>query len=156
MCSQISGAKASSRIHETLKVTLGRTQVAGRDKDSKHRFFYAQRMKYERRAPPHHTETTEAAQEIAMATRRRVSMSAYCLLLMLLAVLLHHRAATQSRPEGEAALLLQIKHAWGDPPVLAAWSATAASAAGAHCHWPYVDCRVRLVRARHQPCPRQN
>ncbi|KAG0522543.1 hypothetical protein BDA96_07G046300 [Sorghum bicolor] len=34
-----------------------------------------------------------------------------------------------------------MKHAWGDPPALAAWTWTAAtSAAGAHCRWPYVQC----------------
>jgi kinase len=37
----------------------------------------------------------------------------------------------------EAQLLLQIKRAWGDPPVLAGWNASAASA---HCTWPYVAC----------------
>ena len=43
-------------------------------------------------------------------------------------------AAAQSR---SADLLLQMKRAWGDPPVLAAWSA---SAAGAPCSWPNVAC----------------
>ncbi|WVZ54935.1 hypothetical protein U9M48_005668 [Paspalum notatum var. saurae] len=38
---------------------------------------------------------------------------------------------------GEAALLLKIKSSWGDPPALAGWNA---SAAGAHCDWPYVWC----------------
>ncbi|CAO2187007.1 unnamed protein product [Urochloa humidicola] len=33
-----------------------------------------------------------------------------------------------------------MKRAWGDPPALAAWSAAAASSAGEHCRWPYVDC----------------
>ncbi|CAD6266165.1 unnamed protein product [Miscanthus lutarioriparius] len=42
-------------------------------------------------------------------------------------------------PVGEAELLLQMKRAWGDPPVLSAWSA-ATSATGAHCRWPYVRC----------------
>ncbi|XP_022682700.1 receptor-like protein kinase 5 [Setaria italica] len=43
------------------------------------------------------------------------------------------RAAAQD----DARLLLEIKRAWGDPPVLAGWNA---SAAGAHCAWPYVAC----------------
>ncbi|WVZ68879.1 hypothetical protein U9M48_017760 [Paspalum notatum var. saurae] len=42
-----------------------------------------------------------------------------------------------SQPAGEAQVLLQIKRAWGDPPVLAGWNATAAAA---HCSWPYVAC----------------
>ncbi|CAL5008405.1 unnamed protein product [Urochloa decumbens] len=53
---------------------------------------------------------------------------------------LHRRAAAHPRPEGETALLLRIKRAWGDPPALAAWSVAAASSAGAHCRWPYVRC----------------
>jgi hypothetical protein len=73
------------------------------------------------------------------AAPRRAYAHLFVPLVLILRCLLH-RATAQSRPEGEAALLLQIKHAWGDPPVLAAWSATAASAAGAHCHWPYVEC----------------
>jgi kinase len=33
--------------------------------------------------------------------------------------------------------LLRIKSVWGDPPVLAAWNA---SAGGANCRWTYVQC----------------
>lgn len=32
-----------------------------------------------------------------------------------------------------------MKRAWGDPPVLAAWTA-ATSSMDAHCCWPYVRC----------------
>ncbi|XP_062206816.1 receptor-like protein kinase HSL1 [Phragmites australis] len=73
-----------------------------------------------------------------MATPRRACASA-CLLLLVLVLpcCLLRRAAAQSQPADEAQLLLQIKRAWGDPPVLAAWNA---SAAGAHCAWPYVGC----------------
>jgi serine/threonine protein kinase/Leucine-rich repeat (LRR) protein len=35
-------------------------------------------------------------------------------------------------------VLLRVKRAWGDPPVLAAWKN--ATTAGAHCSWPYVQC----------------
>ncbi|CAO2189734.1 unnamed protein product [Urochloa humidicola] len=73
-----------------------------------------------------------------MATPHRASP--YCLLLLLVvAFLLHHRVAAESRPVGEAELLLQIKRTWGDPPALAAWGANA-STAGAHCRWPYIGC----------------
>lgn len=33
--------------------------------------------------------------------------------------------------------MLQIKNAWGDPPVLVAWNV---SALNTHCSWPYVRC----------------
>ncbi|CAN6251271.1 unnamed protein product [Urochloa humidicola] len=70
-----------------------------------------------------------------MATPRRAR--AYCLALVLVACILHHRAAAQPPlAVGEAELLLDMKRTWGDPPVLAEWSA----AAGTHCHWPYVGC----------------
>uniref|UniRef100_A0A0D9V5H3 non-specific serine/threonine protein kinase n=1 Tax=Leersia perrieri TaxID=77586 RepID=A0A0D9V5H3_9ORYZ len=64
------------------------------------------------------------------------------LLILLLAVTscrLPPRAAAQAPAAGagEAPLLLQIKRAWGDPPVLAAWNG---SAAAAHCYWQYVTC----------------
>ncbi|CAL4947499.1 unnamed protein product [Urochloa decumbens] len=52
-------------------------------------------------------------------------------------LLLPRRAAAQPAPSGEAQLLLEIKHAWGDPSVLAGWNATAA---GALCGWPFVTC----------------
>nr|CAB3474211.1 unnamed protein product [Digitaria exilis] len=61
------------------------------------------------------------------------------LLLLLLRGCLVRHAAAQQQPGGEAGLLLQIKRAWSDPPVLAAWNATA-TAASAHCTWPYVRC----------------
>ncbi|CAO2178320.1 unnamed protein product [Urochloa humidicola] len=54
--------------------------------------------------------------------------------------LLPRAAAQASQPPpaaDEARLLLEIKRAWGDPPVLAGWNATAA---GAHCSWPHVRC----------------
>ncbi|CAO2189748.1 unnamed protein product [Urochloa humidicola] len=63
------------------------------------------------------------------------SCASFLLVLLLLGCLLRHTAA-KSQPVGEAELLLQIKRAWGDPPMLAAWSA----AAGAHCRWPRVGC----------------
>nr|CAB3482181.1 unnamed protein product [Digitaria exilis] len=74
-----------------------------------------------------------------MATPRRGS--AHFLVIVLVAFIPHHRAAAHPRPVavGEAELLLEIKRAWGDPPVLAAWNASS-SAAGAHCRWPYVRC----------------
>ncbi|CAO1945935.1 unnamed protein product [Urochloa humidicola] len=55
----------------------------------------------------------------------------YCLLLP--------RAAAQAAQPAadEAGLLLEIKRAWGDPPVLVGWNATAT---GAHCSWPHVGC----------------
>ena len=63
------------------------------------------------------------------------------ILLTLPGCLPHHAAAAQSEAVGEAELLLKIKHAWGDPPVLAAWNWSAATtAAGTHCRWPYVRC----------------
>ncbi|CAL4961478.1 unnamed protein product [Urochloa decumbens] len=39
--------------------------------------------------------------------------------------------------QDEARLLLEIKRAWGDPPVLAGWNTTAAATL---CSWPYVQC----------------
>ncbi|CAL4961480.1 unnamed protein product [Urochloa decumbens] len=54
--------------------------------------------------------------------------------------LLPRRAAAQPPPAaaaGDAELLLEIKRAWGDPPVLAGWNATAAAAL---CSWPFVGC----------------
>ncbi|TVU35158.1 hypothetical protein EJB05_17034, partial [Eragrostis curvula] len=77
-----------------------------------------------------------------MATHPRRACARAYLLHLFLALLpccgfLRH-AAAQSQPADEARLLLQIKRAWGDPPVLAAWNAS--SAAGAHCNWPYVMC----------------
>lgn len=61
-------------------------------------------------------------------------------LLLLLALLpccgLVRRAAAQAQqPAGEAAALLKIKSAWGDPPALSGWNASAA-----HCEWPNVGC----------------
>ncbi|KAF8696376.1 hypothetical protein HU200_037285 [Digitaria exilis] len=57
----------------------------------------------------------------------------FCLLL-----LLRGAAAQPQQPAaGDAPQLLAIKAAWGDPPVLAAWNATAAAAL---CAWPYVGC----------------
>ncbi|CAO2197675.1 unnamed protein product [Urochloa humidicola] len=52
-------------------------------------------------------------------------------------LLLPHRAAAHSPAPaaGEARLLLDIKRAWGDPPVLAGWNG-----AGALCTWPFVGC----------------
>ncbi|KAF8696378.1 hypothetical protein HU200_037287 [Digitaria exilis] len=61
------------------------------------------------------------------------------LLLLLRGGLVRHAAAQQQQPGAEAGVLLQIKRAWGDPPVLAAWNGTA-TAASAHCTWPYVRC----------------
>ncbi|XP_039812629.1 receptor-like protein kinase HSL1 [Panicum virgatum] len=74
-----------------------------------------------------------------MAAPRRAH--AYLHLLLAVALLpcccLPRRAAAQSPPAGDARLLLEIKRAWGDPPVLAGWNATAA---GALCSWPFVGC----------------
>ncbi|XP_048549052.1 receptor-like protein kinase 5 [Triticum urartu] len=53
--------------------------------------------------------------------------------LLLVLLLLVHRAAAAD----ERQLLIQIKRAWSDPPVLAAWST---SGSGDHCAWPYVTC----------------
>ncbi|KAJ1267334.1 hypothetical protein BS78_07G047700 [Paspalum vaginatum] len=61
-----------------------------------------------------------------------------CLLISPLVPILGCGGAAQPAVD-EAELLLQIKRAWGDPPQLAAWSTTG-SAAGEHCHWPYVAC----------------
>jgi hypothetical protein len=73
------------------------------------------------------------------ATQMATPLHPYSLLLVLHCCLLQSTAATQSGAVGEGELLLRIKRAWGDPPVLAAWSA-APSATGAHCRWPYVGC----------------
>jgi hypothetical protein len=75
--------------------------------------------------------------------RRRAFVYAYHLLLTLPTMLadcflLCAEARSQSQPVGKAELLLQMKRTWGDPSVLAAWSAN--SATGAHCRWPYVGC----------------
>ncbi|KAL6616047.1 hypothetical protein ACP70R_038317 [Stipagrostis hirtigluma subsp. patula] len=77
-----------------------------------------------------------------MATPRRARARAYShvvrlLLVLLLTCCLPRRGAAQPAATGEAQLLLRIKRAWGDPPVLAAWNA---SAAAALCAWPYVAC----------------
>ncbi|EES01457.1 receptor-like protein kinase HSL1 [Sorghum bicolor] len=59
-------------------------------------------------------------------------------LLLCCCSLLPRAAAQSSQPApaaDEAHLLLQIKRAWGDPPVLAGWNAS-----DAHCAWPYVGC----------------
>ncbi|KAJ1285339.1 hypothetical protein BS78_03G272000 [Paspalum vaginatum] len=76
-----------------------------------------------------------------METPRRALARPYLLGLLLPCwCCLLPRAAAQSQPaDEEAQLLLQIKRAWGDPPVLAEWNATAAAVA-AHCSWPYVAC----------------
>ncbi|CAO2164367.1 unnamed protein product [Urochloa humidicola] len=63
------------------------------------------------------------------------SCASFLLVLLLPGCLLRHTAA-KSQPVGEAELLLQIKRAWGDPPMLAEWS----TASGAHCRWPRVGC----------------
>ncbi|CAL4954623.1 unnamed protein product [Urochloa decumbens] len=55
------------------------------------------------------------------------------LLVLLRCCCLLPRAAAQD----EARLLLEIKRAWGDPPVLAGWNTTAAAAL---CSWPHVQC----------------
>ncbi|KAL6906168.1 hypothetical protein ACP4OV_003769 [Aristida adscensionis] len=64
-----------------------------------------------------------------------------CLLLRMFVLLLPHclphLAAGRPADDDEAQVLLRVKRAWGDPPVLAAWNATAAAA---HCAWPYVEC----------------
>ncbi|CAO2182933.1 unnamed protein product [Urochloa humidicola] len=57
------------------------------------------------------------------------------LLLLRCCCLLPPRAAAQD----EARLLLEIKRAWGDPPVLSGWNATAAAGAR-YCTWPHVGC----------------
>ncbi|WVZ54793.1 hypothetical protein U9M48_005539 [Paspalum notatum var. saurae] len=70
--------------------------------------------------------------------------SACCRLLLLLALL-----PCCSLAADEAALLLQIKTAWGDPPALAGWNIT--SATGRHrCMWPHVGCNPagRIVSLR--------
>ncbi|CAO2189740.1 unnamed protein product [Urochloa humidicola] len=75
-----------------------------------------------------------------MATPRRQCACSLVLLLVVACILDDHREAVQSPPVGEVTLLLQIKRAWGNPPALAAWSAATASAADAHCRWPYLRC----------------
>ncbi|XP_040258529.1 receptor-like protein kinase HSL1 [Aegilops tauschii subsp. strangulata] len=55
------------------------------------------------------------------------------LVLLLLPCCLLHRAGAQTAREGQ--LLIRIKRAWGDPPVLAAWNSSSD-----HCTWPYVIC----------------
>ena len=75
-----------------------------------------------------------------------------CLPGLLLALLpcccLLPRAAPQSSQPAadEAQLLLQIKSAWGNPPVLARWKN--ASSPGAPCTWTFVGCNTagRVVR----------
>ena len=67
-----------------------------------------------------------------MAPPRRARARACVLHLLLVVALLPccclpHRAAAQSPPAaGDARALLEMKRAWGDPPVLAGWNATAA------------------------------
>ncbi|PUZ54853.1 hypothetical protein GQ55_5G164600 [Panicum hallii var. hallii] len=72
-----------------------------------------------------------------MEAPRRACAFAYPSLLGLLLLALPRCYLAQAQPADEARLLLRIKRAWGDPPVLAGWNA---SAAGAHCTWPYVGC----------------
>jgi Leucine-rich repeat (LRR) protein len=73
--------------------------------------------------------------------RARARARAYLHLLLAVALLpcfcLPRRAAAQSTPAAEAGVLLEIKRAWGDPPALAGWNATAATAL---CSWPHVGC----------------
>ncbi|KAF8701327.1 hypothetical protein HU200_033656 [Digitaria exilis] len=77
-------------------------------------------------SPHYHGPESDVCNDQEMATPRRGS--ARFLMIVLVACILHHRAATQHRPAvGEAELLLEMKR---DP----------ASAAGAHCRWPYVRC----------------
>jgi kinase len=61
----------------------------------------------------------------------------YPLLLMFLPYLLGRVTAQSLQKMDEAKLLLRIKNAWGDPPMLAAWDASTVSA---HCGWPYILC----------------
>ncbi|KAJ1285338.1 hypothetical protein BS78_03G271900 [Paspalum vaginatum] len=72
-----------------------------------------------------------------MAPPRRARPSLLLLLALLPCCCLVRRAAAQAQPPDEAAVLLSIKSAWGDPPVLAGWNA---SASAAHCNWPHVGC----------------
>ncbi|RLM91189.1 Leucine-rich repeat receptor-like protein kinase PXL2 [Panicum miliaceum] len=72
-----------------------------------------------------------------MEAPRRACAFAYPSLLGLLLLALPRCYLAQAQPADEARLLLRIKRTWGDPPVLAGWNA---SAAGAHCTWPYVGC----------------
>ncbi|KAF7030502.1 hypothetical protein CFC21_042031 [Triticum aestivum] len=55
------------------------------------------------------------------------------LLLLVLPCCILHPAAAQAADERHS--LMQIKRAWGDPPVLAAWNGSSD-----HCTWPYVTC----------------
>nr|CAB3474210.1 unnamed protein product [Digitaria exilis] len=76
-----------------------------------------------------------------MAPPRRAYLHLPLALLLLpfcCLLLLRGAAAQPQQPAaGDAPQLLAIKAAWGDPPVLAAWNATAAAAL---CAWPYVGC----------------
>jgi kinase len=56
-------------------------------------------------------------------------------LALALACLLPRHAAAQQADE--AALLLRIKRAWGDPEALASWGAAVGAS---HCNWTYVAC----------------
>ncbi|CAM0882784.1 unnamed protein product [Alopecurus aequalis] len=63
-------------------------------------------------------------------------LSFLLLLLLVSPCYLRHRAAAQPATTAEEGqLLIQIKHAWDDPSVLAAWNGS-----GDHCTWPYVTC----------------
>ncbi|CAO2171407.1 unnamed protein product [Urochloa humidicola] len=75
-----------------------------------------------------------------MAPPRRAYLQLQLAVLLLSCCsLLPRRAAAQPTPAaaGDAGLLLEIKSAWGDPPVLSGWNATAAAAL---CSWPFVGC----------------
>ncbi|KAF8751402.1 hypothetical protein HU200_012076 [Digitaria exilis] len=84
---------------------------------------------------------TKPAEAPAMAPPRRAYLHLPLALLLLpfcCLLLLRGAAAQPQQPAaGDAPQLLAIKAAWGDPPVLAAWNATAAAAL---CAWPYVGC----------------
>ncbi|CAL4996800.1 unnamed protein product [Urochloa decumbens] len=136
MSRRISGhrCKNQSRMTATGSMTKFSYSAGGVEVD---RYIFlpcphAHRFKYDPNSPPFRPRTH--GQD--MAIPRRVWACAFYLLLL---VCLLRRTAVQSQPMGEAELLLKIKRAWGDLPKLAAWSA-AASAADAHCRWPYVGC----------------
>ena len=76
-----------------------------------------------------------------MEAPRRRALLGLLLLALLPCRCLLPRAAAQAQPAAdEARLLLRIKRAWGDPPVLAGWEWDASSPGAHHCAWPHVGC----------------
>nr|CAB3464679.1 unnamed protein product [Digitaria exilis] len=79
-----------------------------------------------------HAEPERPKETIMACLRVLLPLACACL-----ALLAPRHAAAQQQQADEAALLLRIKTAWGDPAPLASWST---STTAAHCNWTYVAC----------------